>query len=112
MDIRKEKEEKTFSNTQVISKLFKPKEVKKIHTIETIPVENKNIDIEYNSKKPILIENISKKEICDYENTNGLFTNNNTDMHDLFDHGLWPEHINDDIRQQIIATNPSNFDNI
>lgn len=110
--LKEEKEEKTFSNTQVISKFFKPKEAEKnTHSIETIPVENENIDIEYPAKKPILIKNISKKEICEHENTNALLTNN-TDMHDLFDPGLWPEHINDDIRQQIIATNPSNFDNI
>jgi len=110
--LKEEKEEKTFSNTQVISKFFKPKEAEKnTHSIETIPVENENIDIEYPAKKPILIENISKKEICEHENTKDLLTNN-TDMHDLFDPGLWPEHINDDIRQQIIATNLSNFDNI
>ncbi|KAL4132709.1 hypothetical protein QTP88_009818 [Uroleucon formosanum] len=110
--LKEEKEEKTFSNTQVISKFFKPKEPEKnTHSIETILVENENIDIEYPAKKPILIKNISKKEICEHENTNALLTDN-IDLHDLFDPGLWPEHINDDIRQQIIATNPSNFDNI
>jgi len=43
--LKEEKEEKTFSNTQVISKFFKPKEAEKnTHSIETIPAENENID--------------------------------------------------------------------
>jgi hypothetical protein len=79
--LKEEKEEKTFSNTQVISKFFKLKEPEKnTNSIETIPVENENIDIEYHAKKPILIKNISKKEICEHENTNALLTHN-IDMH-------------------------------
>ncbi|KAL4121882.1 hypothetical protein QTP88_014303 [Uroleucon formosanum] len=67
------------------------------------------------AKKPILIQNISKEDIgesqidCEHEND---FLTNKTDIHDLFDPGLWPEHINDDNRQKIITANPSNFDNI
>jgi hypothetical protein len=61
-----------------------------------------------------LIQNISK-DICDSqidcEHENNLPTNK-TDIYDLFKPDLWPEHINDDIRQKIITANPSNFDKI
>lgn len=62
-----------------------------------------------------MIQNISKEEICesqiDCEHDN-YHPTSKTDIYDLLDPGLWPEHINDDIRQKMIAANSPNFDNI
>lgn len=98
--LKLEKEEKVFANTQVISTFFKPKESKKNEdSVETIPPKNKILKINIPEKS----NNISTEIHEHHEyNNNPSFT----------DPGLWPLQINDDIRQQIIMANPTNFDNL
>lgn len=107
--LKLEKEEKTFTNTQVISTFFKPKVSEKNTDFEeTISHKNKTLEINI----PEQSSNISKTEIHEhheFEKASSLHEINNINFTDP---GLWPQQMNDDIRQLIITANPSNFDNL
>ena len=101
--LKLEKEEKAVSNTQVISTFLKPVQTN-THSVKTIPHDNKELEIDVLEQSC----NISKIEIHEHENVNA-YSSREIECNDFTDPGLWPQQINDDIRQKIIIANLSNF---
>lgn len=103
------KEEKALANTQVISTYFKPKVSEKNEdSVETIPPKNKILEIKSPEQPNISIE-IHEHHEYKKANATSLLEIKNSNFTDP---GYWPLLINEDIRQQIIIENPTNFDSL
>jgi hypothetical protein len=104
--LKLEKEAKAISNTQVISTFFKSVQTN-THSVKTIPYDDKVLQIDVSEPSC----NTSKVEKRVNENASAC-SSREIECNNFTDPGLWPEQINDDIRQKIINANPSNFDNL
>jgi hypothetical protein len=74
--------------------------------VKTIPYDDKELQIDVSEPSC----NTSKVE--KHLNENAGACSREIECNNFTDPGLWPEQINDDIRQKIINANPSNFDNL